>query len=362
MSSKKVQTTKQSSTQTAAPPSWTAPGLEQTAGMVTGGLSQIPTEHYSGQQVAYMTPEQQAGIQGAWGETADLAGYYTDWMGEQLPTLTAPWDWSTDLGGLQAYDVGSLYDVQPVINASLTPVYRQLTEQVLPGISSSALDAGAYTSDRAMGVLPMQAITAYSREAADIATQIGYQNYLDYENRRLAAWQAWQDDILGAYSAESERGLGQQSINQGNLGAINDYVSGILRNSASVGDLLNMSAGLGVANEQASINDALARDKYASYSPFLGLDQATQLLMNLSGGYGTETLDGTSRTVNKTTGPMEAIKAGIGIASMIAGAVTGNPLAMMGGAQGVMGSGGGSGPITVTGGPPMNASSIFGTG
>jgi len=306
-----------------------------------------------------MTPEEQAAIQAAWGQTASLAGQYTDFMGNQLETLTAPWDWTTDLTGLQPYDVGSMYDVNPVINASIYPVYQQLTEQVLPGISSSALDSGAYSGDRAMKVLPQSAIADYSDSASRIAAQIGYENYKAYEDRRLAAWQAWQDDILGAYGAETQRGLGQQDVNATMLGTTSDYISNILRNSASVGDLLNMSAQLGVTNEQASINDLLAQDKYASYAPFLGLDQATQLLTQLSGGYGTQDMTGTTITKEKTGGIGEWVKGAVGVASMIAGAVTGNPLMMMGGASSLAGGGGG---ITVGNTAPPNAASIFGTG
>lgn len=351
--SKKTKTTQKiNQTNTNAPPSWTQPGLEQTAGAVTDAMGQIPSTHYSGQQVAYMSPEELAAIQGAWGTTAGLAGQYTDWMGQQLGTLTTPWDWSTDLSGLEAYDIGSMYDVQPVINASLTPVYRQLTEQILPGISSSALDAGAYTSDRAMGVMPMQAITAYSREASDIAAQIGYENYKDYEARRLAAWEAWNDDQLGAYGAETQRGIGQQSINTDMLGASSDYITAMLRNSASVGDLLNMSASLGVNNQQASINDLLAQDKYASYAPFMGLDQATQLLTQLSGGWGTQNIDGVTTTKTKTSDPMEWVKTAIAVGSMAMGMPP-------------IGMGGGSGSNIAYGPPPSSfvpASSLFPVG
>jgi len=324
--------------------------------MVTSALGQIPTTHYSGQQVAYMSPEEQAAIQAAWGNTAGLAGDYTSYMGERLPELTDLWDWESQLP-TASFNMGSLQDVDPVIQAALNPVYRSLTEQLLPGISSSSLQSGAYTGDRAMGVLPESVIQDYSREASDIATQIGYQNYMDYENRRLNAWQGDQDRLLGGYVAETQRGLGQNASQTDMMGAEADYISNILRNSASVGDLLNMSSQLGVSNSQAAINDALARDQYASYSPFMGLDQAAQLLTMLSGDYGTSTLQGKTTTKEKTGGLGEWVKGAIGIGSMIAG-IPGMGMAPTG--VSTVGSSGMADPFASAKLWAPSASSIFG--
>lgn len=355
MSSKKTSKTKFNQTQTAAPPSWTAGGLEATAGLVQQALGQIPQQHYDGQQVAFMSPEQLAQIQGAWTNTAGLAGDYVDWMGNRLPELSQSYDFTTSLPTAQ-FDMGSLQDVTPVINASLNPVLRQLTEQILPGIQNSSLDAGAYSGDRAMAVLPTTALQNYSREAADIATLVGYQNYQDFENRRLQAFTSDQDRLLAGYNAETGRGLGVQNANADTMGAINDYVSGILRNSASQGDLLNMAAQLGVTNQQAQINDLLAQDQYASYSPFMGLDQAAALLAQLSGNYGTQTSSGQSKTTEKTGGLGEWVKGAIGLGSMIAGIPgIGGALGLGGAAAGASGS---ISPLAAAASAPM-ASSIF---
>lgn len=359
MTTKKTSKTNFNQTQTAAPPSWTQPGLQTTAGLVENAIGQIPQSHYSGQQVAYMDAPTLQGIQDAWGNTANLAGYYADWMGNQLDPLSARWDFQSTLP-TGSFNMGSMYDVEPVIQASLTPVYEQLMYNILPSIQSSSLDAGAYTGDRAMKVLPLDALSKFSQAAGDIAAKIGYQNYSDFENRRLAAWQGDQDRLLGAYNAETARGLGSEQNSMGYMGAIGDYVSNILRNSASVGDLLNMSAQLGVTNEQAMINDLLARDQYASYSPFLGLDQASALLRELSGNWGTQTSQGQQKTTEKTGGLGEWVKGAIGIGSMIAGAVTGNPLAMLGGAQ--AGMSGSINPLSYAQGVGgFNAANIFNT-
>lgn len=343
MSSKKKSTTNFNQTSTSAPPAFTAPGLEATAGMVTGALGDIPQTHYAGPQVAYLDPATLGSIQGAWGDTAGLAGYYSDWMGEQMAPLTSMWDFQSQLPTEQ-FNMGSMHDVNPVIQASLNPVYEQLMNNILPSMQSSSLDAGAYTGDRAMRVLPQDAISEYTDSAGRIAAQIGYENYRDFENRRLAAFSSDQDRMLGGYNAETARGLGAEQNQMGMMGAINDYVSGILRNSASVGDLLNMSAQLGVTNEQAMINDMLAQDQYASYSPFMGLDQASALLAQLSGNYGTDTTTGKQKTTEKTGGLGEWVKGAIGLGSMVAGAMTGNPALMAGGAA--AGASGTTNPLT----------------
>lgn len=317
--SKTKSTTNSNQTQTSAPPSWTMPGISQAASDVTAALGQIPTSHYSGQQIAYLDPSTLAGIQGAYGNTADLASQYTNWMGNQLGALSTPYSFTTALPDT-TYNVGSMADVNPVIDAALHPLYQQLTEQILPSIKSSALDSGAYTGDRAMMVLPQQALQAYTDSASRTAAQIGYQNYNDYENRRLAAFQAATGLGIDAYTAETQRGLGQEGQNANMLGATADYISNILHNSASVGDLLKMSADLGVQNQQAQIDNALAMDKYASYSPFMGLDEASQLLAQLSGGWGTTNQVGHSTTTQtQTPGALDWIKAGIGAAGLVAG-------------------------------------------
>jgi hypothetical protein len=340
--------TTENSTKTAAPPSWTLPGLTTASGDVLAALGQVPASHYNGQQVAYADPTTIGTIQGAYGNTADLANYYTGWMGNQLDTLSTPFDFTTALPST-AYDVGSQYDVNPAIDAALYNVKRQLTQDILPGIKSSALDAGAYSGDRAMMVLPNQAIQDYTDSASRTAATIGYENYRDYENRRLQAYNDTTQNAIAAYGAETQRGLGSETANSQMLGSIGDFVNNILHTSASVGDLLKLSSDLGVSNDQAQINDALARDKYSSYAPFMGLDEASQLLATLSGNWGTQTGHADSTQVTQQDpGMLDFIKAGVGVA----GAVAGIP--------GIGGGGGAAspGPINVTANP-FGASSFF---
>lgn len=351
------QKTKSSSTtaqtQTAAPPTWTQPGLEQTAGMVTGALGQIPTEHYSGQQIAYMSPQELAAITDSWGATGENAGDLSAWMQGYLPQLMegGP-QFSTSLP-TDSYDMGDRQQLEGVINASIDPVMQQLLNTILPGIQSSALASGAYSGDRAMKVLPTQAIDNATESMQRIAAQLGYEDYQNWENRRLSAWQSDQDRLLAGYGADTARGLGTSADELARLGLMPDMVNSILRTQASEGDLLRMAAELGISTEQAQINDALAQDAYASTSPFMGLDQATALLTALSGGWGTQNMTGQTDSKSTTTTKQDpfsqVLQAAMGVGSMALG---------FPGVSSALGLGGAGGAGAMTTSLP-SASSVF---
>jgi hypothetical protein len=268
-----------------------------------------------------MSPEQLQAIQAAWGDTAGLAGQYAGYMQDQLPGLTGAPQFSTSLP-TDSFDIGDRFEgLNATIAAANDPVMRALQEQILPGIKSSALDAGAYSGDRAMSVLPTQAIGNAVESMSRNADQLAYQDYQDFENRRLAAFQSDQDRMLAAYGADTQRGLGVADNNNAQLSLLPQYIQSMLHTSGSVGDLLQMSAALGTGNQQQQINDQVARDKYASYAPFMGLDTASQLLSALSGNWGTQTSAGEQTTKNTQSGGMlgELLKAGLGIASAAMG-------------------------------------------
>jgi len=345
--SKSKTTTKQSSnsTQTAAPPSWTQGGLTQAGSMVQNALGQLPTTHYSGEQVAVMRPEEEAAIRSAWEGTAANAGSMAqNLQNTVMPQLMQQYGFQTQVP-TGSYNMGDMYGMNAAIEAAIQPVQQQLMESILPGISSSALSSGAYSSDRAMGVLPQQAVRDSTDSMQRIAATLGYQNYQDYENRRLQAYQGDQATALGAYNAETSRGLGTEQNAISRAGAASGLTNDILRTQASQGDLLQMAANLGVANRQGGIQDALARDQYAAYSPFMGLDQATQLLQGLSGNWGTQTGQSnstTTQTQQQALGP-QLLQAAMGIGSMAMG--------MPGGLGGLFGGAAAAAPT---------ASSLFG--
>lgn len=357
MGTKKKTKTTYNDHSTNAPPAWTQGGLTQAGSMVQNALGQIPASHYTGQQVAYMSPDQLAGIQGAWGNTADLAGQYTQYMQDQLPALTAQPQFSTSLPTAN-YNMGDRYaGLEGTINAAQHSTLQQLMENILPGIKSSALDAGAYSGDRAMGVLPTSAVQNATESMQRIASELAFQDYQDWENRRLAAYQGDQATQLGAYQADTSRQLGLADNNNAQMQLLPQYIQSMLHTSGSVGDLLNMSAALGVQNQQAQIGDALAQDRYASYSPFMGLDQASQLLAQLSGNWGTQDRTGSSKTTETTGGLGPALQTAAGIASMAMGMPG---MGGGGGMAGLLGAGAGSLGGAAGAAPSwINASNLF---
>jgi hypothetical protein len=288
--SKNKTKTTENKTTTVAPPSWTMPGISNVADQVTQaamGLSSIPA--YNGNYTA--TPDMGLinGAIDAYKGTAASAGNYSALLGGKI-------------GGLQNYDVGSMQDVQPVIKAALSPVYDQLTKVTLPGLRTSAADAGAYSGSRAGSILPALALDDYNKTAGDLATKIGYQNYTDFEDRRLK----------GA------------ELDQNQLKILPDLINAALATSAAGGDTLAGAAQLGQTAAQAGISNDLAKYNAQFTQPFQGLDLAAALLSQLSGNYGTTNTQGTSTQVQSTGGLGPIVQGLAGVASA-AGAFAGAP-------------------------------------
>jgi len=340
MGSKKTSTTNTNQTQTNAPPSFTAPGLEQTSNLVMQALNNLPTTAYHGPMVAVPDAAGTAGVTNAYTNASTQAGGLAQWLQGTLPGLTTAPTFNTTLP-TASYDVGTGTDLTPAINAAIHPVFQQLTEQILPQIRSSALESGAYSGDRAMSVVPGQAIDASNEIAQRIAAELGFQDYTNRENRRLQAWQGDQDRLLAGYQADTQRQLGVGDLLTQRFGLMPEMADSIMRMTSSQGDLLRIANDYNTAAAQAGINNDIAMDQWSTTRPFAGLDIASQLLAQLSGNYGTQNLTGTSRTVERTGGLGPIMQGVLGAASMAASLAGGNPLAALG-----LGSAAGAPPVT----------------
>lgn len=329
--SKQTQTTNQ--TQTSAPPSFTAPGLTETANRVLEALRSLPTNAYSGPMVAVPDAAGTAGVTGAYTNAATQAGNMASWLQGQQNQLTTMPTFSTTLP-TASYDVGTGTDLTPAINAAIHPVFQELTTRILPNIRSSAIDSGAYSGDRAMNVLPSMAIADSNEAAQRIAAEIGFQDYTNRENRRLAAWEGDQNRLLGGYQAETARGLGLGDLLTNRFALMPEMADSIMRMTSSQGDLLRLANDYGTARSQAEIDNALAMDQYGMTRPFMGLDIASDLLARLSGGYGTNTLNGTTTTVQKTGGLGPIVQGLLGAGALAMG------IPGLGGAGAAAGAGG----------------------
>jgi len=285
--------------------------------------------------LAMMDPNTAKAALDAYGTAAQGAQNNAQWLGQQIGGYQQP-TFSTTLP-TQSFNMGDRQqNLDQVITAASQPVMRQLQEQILPSIRSSALESGAYSGDRAMSVVPGSAIDAATRNMQDIATQLSYEDYNNWENRRLSAFQSDQDRLLAGYNADTSRGLGTAETSQNWLNSLPNLLQTQNAMQAGAGDLYAQMGGFDQANRQAEIDNALAKENYAIQRPFAGLDTAAGLYATLGGNYGTQTGNSTNKTVEKTGGLGSVVQglAGLGMAgaSLMGGGGLGGLLGGAGGA------------------------------
>lgn len=304
MGSKKKSETTSSSTTTAAPPSWTMPGIQDASAKVTqalGTVSALPA--YTGGFVAQPnTGLVDAAIGGYKDAAAAVPGAVQQMQGS-IDSLGAVKPVTTG-----SYDVGGAYDLTGAINAATAPIYKQLQEQTLPGLRSSALESGAYTGDRAMSVVPTQVIGNAINDAQNTAATIGLQDYTNREQRRLAGYQTDQGNALDAAKYNNTFTLNSAQL-------MPDLLDEQMKLRASVGDLNTAALGLDTQRQQAGIDNNLAANDYAIKYPFQGLDIASALLSQLSGNYGTTSQQGQTTNVQSSSGLGNVVQGLAGLAS-----------------------------------------------
>lgn len=319
MGGKKTTTNTYSGQQTAAPPSWTMPGITDASAKVTQALQSLPAAPYTGNFVAQRDPAETAKIQGLYGSVQNQASGMQDFLTGQLPTITQAPTFATSANGTGMWNAPDPHNLDAAIGAAIHPVMQQLMTQVLPSIKSSALESGAYTGDRAMGVMPTQAIDNANEASQRIAATLGYEDYQARTNRDLQAFEAQQQREQQAYGLDTNRQLGVADLLTSRLGMLPQYTQSIMQMAASQPDLAKMASDLGLMDQQAGIDNALQRYNFDIQQPFMGLDIASELLARLSGSYGTQTSSGTSKTVEKTGGLGNVVQGALGLASMAAG-------------------------------------------
>jgi hypothetical protein len=290
-------------TTTAAPPSWTMPGISDAASRVTAALSNLPGERYTGDFTA--APDRGL-IDRAVGSYTQAAGNglrLQDQAMQLLQRQGQPVNFQTQL----PQDNGSA--LQPAINSAIHPVFQQLMEQVLPSIRSSALDSGAYSGDRAMSVLPTQAIENTTNAATRLAGELGF---TDYTNRQQRA--------LDAYGLDTARTLGTVQADTARAGQFSELADTAMRMGTGSGDIFASASALDAQQRQAVINNNLQRNEYNWQYPFQGLDTASNLLARLSGSYGTTTSERSGTQTTSTGGAGPILQGVLGAAALGASA------------------------------------------
>ncbi len=181
------------------------------------------------------------------GASADFSnkvasGYYTDPLNQSFETVNPE------------------QQLQDAIIAGTDPLKRQLLEEILPGLSSAAIEGGAYGGSK-FDELRGRSIRGFEDQVTNIGSQLAYQDlvdrrnleFQDLQNRRGMAPELFQTEI-GAAGAASQ--LQDQSVAQ-NLVAANLM--------QQVGDTQQ-------AYEQADINNLIAAFERSKAEPFTGLD------------------------------------------------------------------------------------------
>lgn len=213
-----------------------------------------------------------------------------------------PTRWQGDDGGVR---------LDSALNAAIQPVLRQLTDQILPGIKSSAIESGAYSGDRAMQVLPTEAIAETGARASEITQQLAYEGFQQEQQRDLAAATAYEDALARAFALSTERGLGLSADKRANVGLGADLLNQSMLFSASEGDLLSAARDALLMEETANVQNDLARDAYDIAYPYEGIDIAASLLDQIAGKWSKQK----QQTTEKTGGLGSVVQGAAGLVS-----------------------------------------------
>lgn len=321
-------------TATNTPPSWAQPGLEELGRRITSIIPTVPGEQYTGD---FLAPP--SGLEG------EMPGRYLD-TADFMRSMSLPAMGAVDAsmmaptfnmaGGPNVRSFGQ-YDptgVQSVIEAAMQPAFRQLTEQVLPGMASSGLASGSYGGTRNAATVPGQAIRDTMGEVSRMATQIGYQDFSDFENRNLQA-----------YGLDTERGLGTANTLTQRLSQFPELMNTVLRLQTGATDTEASAAAYDRTLRQNEIDNQLAQFDYGVRYPYQGLDVAAALLGQIANPWGTRTSTGTSTQSSGGLGQLLQGAMGLGATALgmpggISSIFASKPSPSPGGGAGWFGAGG----------------------
>lgn len=303
MGSKKKQTETTNQVQTSAPPSWAEPTMVNLAHQIMSGVNQVQgIPAYTGDFVAQPGALQNS-VPGGYLDAAALARQLVNPAMQAvgaagiMPTFEGPNLAST----YQSFAGANPGGMNAAVEAAVRPYTQQLMEQVLPGLQSSGIESGAYGSSKALTALPELAVRNTTGQIGDIAAQMAYQDFIDQQNRALQA-----------YGLGTERGLGEANVLTNRLGLTPDLLDAVMRMQGGAAELQAQAAATDQANRQAAIDNAMQQYQYQVQRPFMGYDIATDLISRLAGNYGTQTLNGTTTTVQKTGGLAPILGAAMG--------------------------------------------------
>ena len=283
------------------------------------GYNQVKDERYAGPTFAGFNTNQtgaldQASIlaqalQGFGNSTAANADYLQNNVNSGAYTAPMNTTWNNPNGDLE---------LQNAITAAIDPAKRNLTEDILPGLSNAAIEGGAYGGSKYQD-LQAKALRGFTDQATNIGSQLSYQrlndntnrSFQDFTNNKQLAPALFNSQTAAATAAS---GLKDSSVNQ-NL--ISSNIQG------QVGDVQQQQ-------QQAQINALIAAFQNKLQEPFTGLGTYANLIQ----GFGTP-MNSTVQTTQPGGGVSGGIKGLLGGAS--AGGSIGNYFGSPGAGAGIGG-------------------------
>lgn len=227
-------------------------------------------QRYSGSQVAGFTPEQVSGQEQVLGAAP---------IQRDLATSAA--------GANQFYTGGSIWDpasnpnLRGAIDASVRPIYENLTEKALPAIRGEAVTTGNFGSSR-QGIAEGIATREASRAAGDAASKLAQNQYETNVNAQLKAMGL----LPTVQAAQTTPGV----------------------TTSGVGDVRQ-------AMSQALLNQDVNAFNFDQLAPFLQSKEIMALLTGLPGGTTVSTAN--TPQPNKLTSALGGAAAGASLGSAI---------------------------------------------
>jgi len=152
------------------PPSFQQPFVEQTLGEAQRLFQQGGPSAYPGQTVANFTQNQIEGQQSQADAARNLLPQYQQQLQGLFESFQQP---SQDSGVLNN-----------AITAATNPLYRQLTESILPQLGTEAAGVGGFGGSR-QSLGQGQAVRGTQEAAGDVGSRLAFDFYNQGENRRL---------------------------------------------------------------------------------------------------------------------------------------------------------------------------------
>ena len=299
---------KQESRAQTDPWKWAGPGLAWGAQAVSGA-ARTPLEFFPGQTYAGQTPEEAQALQQLRGAAGALPGQYGQTLGPAVGAYGQALQAPQAVLGMGLQDVAANPALAGAAEAIQARINRNLAENIMPGLTTTAVGRGALGGTR--------------QQVAEGLAARGTQDVLSEQLANLYG-QAWQAG-LGAETARYGQALGAR---QGALGMLPGMMQAQYTGATQPATLLQSVGATERAEQQRAIDEQMARHQFAQTEPFTRMGLISGALMPSAQAFGTQ-----ESTQTTTTTPSVASQ--IGRAGMLAASMMGGGLP----ALGLMGAG-----------------------